>query len=178
MQEYSRKLNAKVHREIAKARNRAHNLSVDYLSKRNSRRPPELDLSAIQRALGSEHGEDDYSTTDHQYRVSFIKRKTKESSTPAPATNREAVPLKVGDIKKFECKNIVEACYYLEHVEQYEKKPAEREMDKELILADIRNKKLNEMFDLLKEFEDASDPKSLKMMFIYKDIVNQEYDEE
>ena len=113
-----------------------------------------------------------------QRRVSFIKKKQKESSTPAPATNRDPVPLKVGDIRKFECKNIVEACYFLEHVEQYEKKPAEREMDKELVLADVRNKKLNDMFELLKEFEDASDPKSLKMMFIYKDIVNQEYDEE
>ena len=120
---------------------------------------------------------DQQSVTDSTSRkVTFI-RKNKDSSSPVQ-TVRDNIPLKVGDIRKFECKNIVEACYFLEHVEQYEKKPAEREMDKELVLAEMRNKKMNEMFELLKEFEDASDPKSLKMMFIYKDIVNQEYDEE
>ena len=29
--------------------------------------------------------------------------------------------LSVSDIRKFECKNIVDACYYLEHIERYEK---------------------------------------------------------
>ena len=31
VQDYSRKLNAKVHREIARARNKGHNQSVDFL---------------------------------------------------------------------------------------------------------------------------------------------------
>ena len=34
------------------------------------------------------------------------------------------------------------------------------------------------MFDLLREFDDASDPQTLKKMFIYQDNVQQEYDKE
>ena len=34
------------------------------------------------------------------------------------------------------------------------------------------------MFELLKEFDDASDPQTLKKMFIYQDNVQQEYDKE
>lgn len=34
------------------------------------------------------------------------------------------------------------------------------------------------MFDLLKEFDDASDPQTLKKMFIYQDNVQNEYDKE
>lgn len=45
-------------------------------------------------------------------------------------------------------------------------------MDKELALAEVRQQKMEEAYELLKEFEDANDPNTLKMMFIYKDIVN------
>ena len=82
------------------------------------------------------------------------------------------------DIKKFECKNIVSACFYLEHKEKYDNRPRYRDLDKELVLGDVRLQKLNEMFNLLKEFDDASDPQTLKKMFIYQDNVQQEYDSE
>ena len=49
--------------------------------------------------------------------------------------------------------------------------PRYRDLDKELVLGDQRLNKLNEMFDLLKEFDDASDPQTLKKMFIYQDNV-------
>ena len=57
-------------------------------------------------------------------------------------------------------------------MERYEKQPRYREMDKDLALAEVRQKKMDEAYELLKEFEDAVDPNTLKMMFIYKDIVN------
>ena len=82
------------------------------------------------------------------------------------------------DIKKFECKNIVQACFFLEHKEKFDNVPRYRDLDKELVLGDQRLTKLNEMFDLLKEFDDASDPQTLKKMFIYQDNVQQEYDSE
>ena len=75
------------------------------------------------------------------------------------------------DIKKFECKNIVQACFFLEHKEKFDNVPRYRDLDKELVLGDQRLTKLNEMFDLLKEFDDASDPQTLKKMFIYQDNV-------
>lgn len=46
------------------------------------------------------------------------------------------------------------------------------------MLGDMRLQKLNDMFSLLKEFDGANDPQTLKSMFVYKDIVNQEYDSE
>jgi hypothetical protein len=42
------------------------------------------------------------------------------------------------DIKKFECKNIVQACFYLEHKEKFDNRPKYRDMDKELVLGDAR----------------------------------------
>lgn len=34
------------------------------------------------------------------------------------------------------------------------------------------------MFNILKEFDEANDPQTLKLMFIYRDIVEQEYNSE
>ena len=42
------------------------------------------------------------------------------------------------DIKKFECKNIVQACFYLEHKEKFDNLPKYRDMDKELVLGYAR----------------------------------------
>ena len=50
------------------------------------------------------------------------------------------------------------ACFYLEHKEKYDNRPRYRDLDKEQILGETRLQKLNQMFDLLKEFDDASDP--------------------
>lgn len=86
--------------------------------------------------------------------------------------------MSMSEIRKFECKNIVDSCYYLEHIERYEKQPEYREMDKEMILNEMRNAKLNETYELLKEFEDANDPAALRRIFLYKDLVNQEYESE
>ena len=51
-------------------------------------------------------------------------------------------------------------------------------MDKEMILDEMRNQRLSETYELLKEFEDAQDPAGLRRMFLYKDLVNQEYESE
>ena len=80
--------------------------------------------------------------------------------------------------RKFECQNIVNACYYLEHVERYEKQPRFKELDKDQVLGELRLHKQNEMFNMLKEFDEANDPQTLKLMFIYRDIVDQEYNSE
>ena len=53
-----------------------------------------------------------------------------------------------------------------------------RDLDKEKILGDMRLEKLNDMFDLLKGFDDATDPQTLKKMFVYQDFVQREYDQE
>jgi hypothetical protein len=42
------------------------------------------------------------------------------------------------DIKKFECKNIVQACFFLEHKEKFDNRPRYRDLDKELVLGDVR----------------------------------------
>lgn len=80
------------------------------------------------------------------------------------------------EIKQYEVRNVVQACYYLEHIEQFVKKPRYRELDKELVLSDLRLQKLYSMLGLLKDFEDANEPSVLKKMFVYLDTVNQDYD--
>ena len=72
----------------------------------------------------------------------------------------------------------MQACFYLEHKEKYDNIPRFRDLDKEQVLGDLRLQKLNEMFNLLKEFDDASDPQTLKKMFIYYNNVQQEHDAE
>ena len=70
------------------------------------------------------------------------------------------------------------SCFYLEHKEKYDNHPRYRDLDKEQILGDFRLQKMNQMFNLLTEFEDANEPQTLKKMFIYQDNVQQEYDAE
>ena len=43
------------------------------------------------------------------------------SKQHSSTTVKDGVFLSVSEIRKFECKNIVDACYYLEHIERYEK---------------------------------------------------------
>lgn len=75
-------------------------------------------------------------------------------------------------MQKYQAKNIIDACQFLEHIERYEKIPRLREFEKDMILNDMRLKKINDHINLLKEFDDASDPQTLKMMFIYKNITS------
>jgi hypothetical protein len=82
------------------------------------------------------------------------------------------------DVRRFQCKNIVDSCFFLEHREKYVNQLLYRDLDKEKVLADERISKMNEIFGLLKEFNDARDPQTLKKMFIYQDHQKQEYEEE
>ena len=85
---------------------------------------------------------------------------------------------RANELKKFECKNIVHSCFYLEHKEEYVNRKIYRELDRDKILGDARLTKLNEIFNRLKEFDDANDPQTLKKMFIYHDNVQQDYQNE
>jgi len=85
---------------------------------------------------------------------------------------------KQSDVRRFQCKNIVDSCFFLEHREKYVNQLIYRDLDKEKVLADERISKMNEIFGLLKEFNDARDPQTLKKMFIYQDHQKQEYEEE
>ena len=100
-------------------------------------------------------------------KVSFLKGPSPKSVLSSGASNVAKSNVNPNDVKKFECKNIVQACFYLEHKEKYDNIPRFRDLDKEQVLGDLRLQKLNEMFNLLKEFDDASDPQTLKKMFIY-----------
>lgn len=60
--------------------------------------------------------------------------------------------------RKFECQNIVNSCLFLEHEEKYNNLPREKELDKEQVLGDIRLSKQDNMFNILKEFDEANDP--------------------
>ena len=63
------------------------------------------------------------------------------------------------------------SCLFLEHQENLDNKPRQRELDKDQVLGEMRLTKQNDMFDILKEFDEANDPQTLKLMFIYRDIV-------
>jgi len=47
-----------------------------------------------------------------------------------------------------------------------------------MVLAEARLEKMNGMFELLTEYDDAADPQTLKKMFIYQDNVQREYESE
>ena len=51
---------------------------------------------------------------------------------------RQLMQMNPNEIKQYEVRNVVQACYYLEHIEQFVKKPRYRELDKELVLSDLR----------------------------------------
>ena len=90
-------------------------------------------------------------------RVQFIKKfaQTKPDDISVDEIIKMAKPQ---EVKKFECKNIVNACLHLEHKEKFVNKPRYRDMDHDLILSEYRLSKLNGMFNLLKELDDANDP--------------------
>lgn len=91
---------------------------------------------------------------------------------------KESKEQSLNRFRKYQCQNIVNSCTFLEHEEKYNNQPRQIELDKDQVLGEIKLKKQNEMFDILKEFDDANDPHTLKLMFIYQDIVKQEYNSE
>ena len=84
---------------------------------------------------------------------------------------RESKEESMNRFRKFECQNIVNSCLFLEHEEKYTNLPREKELDKDQVLGEIRLSKQDNMFNILKEFDEANDPQTLKLMFIYRDIV-------
>jgi len=62
--------------------------------------------------------------------------------------------------------------------EQHENKHLWRELDKEKVLGDLRNQKLKKMYAAIKEADISTDPMTLKQMFVYKNLVDEEYEEE
>lgn len=55
-----------------------------------------------------------------------------------------------------------------------------RELDKEWVLGDLRHEKLQKMYQAIAEADDANrdDPMALKQMFVYRNMVDEEYEEE
>lgn len=104
--------------------------------------------------------------------------KTDQTGSVKKRFAKESKEQSLNRYRKFQCQNIVNSCTFLEHEEKYENQPRQRELDKDQVLGEIRLVKQNDMFDILKEFDDANDPHTLKLMFIYRDIVDQEYNSE
>ncbi len=63
-------------------------------------------------------------------------------------------------------------------IEQQENRKLWRELDREQILGDLRHEKMKKMYDGISEANIATDPMALKQMFIYKNLVDEEYEEE
>ena len=70
------------------------------------------------------------------------------------------------------------SCAFLQHLEKYNNLPRYREIDKDIILDELRSSKMGDMQRLLQSFEEASDPRTLMHMFIHRDNVDREYEHE
>lgn len=81
-------------------------------------------------------------------------------------------------LNKANCRNIIESCYHLEHLEKFKNQKVYAKMDKEKILADERQHKLNGMIAQMEEFNEATNPQALRKMFVYHDHIKKEEEEE
>lgn len=81
-------------------------------------------------------------------------------------------------VRRYECKNVVDSCFFLEHCNSMFNMPKVKEIDKDRVLSDLRLQKMNNFIDQMKDFNHATDPEILKRMVVYQDIVNLDYEKE
>ena len=93
----------------------------------------------------------------------FIKRNNNATFFNSHSTTSRSSQI----TQQLNAKKIVESCNKLEQISKQKENLSLRQLNKEFILGDMRQEKLNKMFDVIRGFQGAQDPETLGDMFIY-----------
>eukprot|EP00347_Sterkiella_histriomuscorum_P017740 403348176 len=83
---------------------------------------------------------------------------------------------KVTEINRKRIKNVIHACLYLEQeTKQSRLSQGIKEFERDHYLEELRQDRLNDTIDLLREIEIAENPKKLKQLYLYKVMTQDDY---
>ena len=71
-------------------------------------------------------------------------------------------------IKKIECENIIKSCNHLAHHERYENYATYKNVEKEQVMVQMRNDRLNELYKIVKECSNVDEPSVIRKIFEHK----------
>jgi hypothetical protein len=84
-------------------------------------------------------------------------------------------------VTKGRVRNLIHACFYLENEDRLEgKAPGAgsggiKDVERDLLIEQLRQEKISETIDLLREIEYSENPHKLKQIYMYKVITADDY---
>ncbi|CDW86001.1 UNKNOWN [Stylonychia lemnae] len=90
-------------------------------------------------------------------------------------TSTQEQSKQVTSVNRGKVKNLIHACLYLEQDSKQNLKNGIHEFERDQYIEELRQDKLNDTIDLLREIEIAENPKKLKQIYMYKIMTHDDY---